>query len=820
MKTKFKSKTHLGCIGLLAAICWTVTAEDHYRVTVKPPEPIQIGQFNMGVSQNPTGSTITLDGNSLRLDDRPWTPVMGEFHYARYPENEWREELLKMKAGGIDVVASYVFWIHHEEAEGEFDWSGRRNLRHFIETARDIGLKAIVRCGPWCHGEVRNGGLPDWILKKGWQTRSHDTNYIAKVEILYGEIASQLNGLLWKDGGPVIGIQLENEFYGPAEHLLELKRLARQAGLDVPLYTRTGWPSLRTAMPFGEIAPLYGVYAEGFWDRELTSMPETYKDGFFFSRLRADKAIASDILGQAQAKDDRDVEKHPYLTCEIGAGMMSSYHRRIVVYPMDAESTTLVKLGSGSVSPGYYMYHGGENPDGKQTTLMESQATGYWNDMPVKNYDFQTALGEYGQIRPQYHSLRRLHLFLQEWGPQLATMPATMPDQRPSGRNDLKTLRWCVRSDGTNGFIFVNNYQRLQTLPAKTNAQFKINLSAGGVTFPEHPVTIPPGDCFFWPFNLDLGKGVRLAWATAQPITAIDDGELRTVFFAETANIPAQFAFVDGMGLKTTANLATSGNGQTIVRDVRPGVGVAMQFKRANGTLRIVLLSDAQSLSLWKQKWQGRDRIFLTSAGLVCEGENLRLTSTTRDDLRLAVYPAPTTINSNGKKLRGKTDGVFQRFAVRQPASVTFKARLEQVQRAGPPREIPLGGITRPVAAAPEDADFARAAMWRVKLPANIDLRADPILRLHYVGDVARVTLDGKLLTDDFYNGNVLEVGLRRYAPDILKGELRVNILPLQRDAPIYLAPEARPNYGKSQSAVSLNRVEIIPRYQISLKAF
>ena len=147
------------------------------------------------------------------------------------------------------------------------------------------------------------------------------------------------------------------------------------------------------------------------------------------------------------------------------------------------------------------------------------------------------------------------------------------------------------------------------------------------------------------------------------------------------------------------------------------------------------------------------------------------------------------------------------------------KPRWRRFSQPDAPRQIPLGKIGQPVAAAPEDADFAKAAIWRINLPAGLDLNTDPILRLHYVGDVARVTLNGKLLTDDFYNGNPFEVGLRRYAPEILTGDLRVEILPLRKDAPIYLAKEARPDFGGKQSVVSLNRVEIVPRYQITLKA-
>ena len=818
-QTRLPMITKILSVTSVIAISFLAVRAQPLSVTVAPPPLPQTNGFNLGESHRPDGGTLTLDSDSLRLDGKPWMPVMGEFHYARYPETEWREELLKMKAGGIDTVATYVFWIHHEEIEGQFDWEGRRDLRRFVQLCGEVGLKVIVRCGPWDHGEVRNGGLPDWLLQKGWSTRSNDTNYLARTKILYGEISRQLSGLLWKDGGPVIGIQLENEYRGPAEHLLTLKRLAREAGLDVPIYTKTGWPLLRTPLPYGEIIPLYGVYAEGFWDRTLTPMPGSYWQGFYFSRLRTDAAIGSDSLGQREARDPVDVDRYPYLTCEIGAGMMTSYHRRILVYPLDAESTTLVKLGSGGASLGYYMYHGGENPDGKLSTLQESQATGYWNDLPVKDYDFQTALGQYGQIRPQYHLLRRLHLFLHEWGPELADMPATMPDQRPKGKADLETLRWCVRSDGTNGFVFVNNYQRLQPLAAKSNVRFMVNLPSGPLTFPESPVTVPAGAVFFWPFNLDLGKGVRLVWATAQPLTAIDDGNVRTVFFAETRGVPAQFAFDCSVGLKTLSGHTASSNGQTVVRGVKPGTGAAMQIKGTDGLLQLVLLDDARSLAFWKARWQGRERVFLTRAGLVSDGNALRLTSTNRADLNVAVYPAPTSMMLNGKKLHGEAEGIFERFTPRAPAVETFKAGLEEIQPAGPPRNIPPGKISQPVAAEPEDADFTQAAIWRIKLPARLDLNADPILRLHYVGDVARVTLNGKLLTDNFYNGNVFEVGLRRYAPEILAGDLRVEILPLRPDAPIMLAKEARPDFGSRQSLVSLDHVRIVPRYQVELNA-
>ena len=692
--------------------------------------------FHLGANRAPDGTTLTVDRRSLLLNGRRWAPVMGEFHYARYPASEWAGELRRLKAGGIDIVATYVFWIHHEEIEGQWDWSGDRSLRDFVAAAGVAGLKVIVRGGPWCHGEVRNGGLPDWILAQG-HVRTNDPGYLRHVAELYGQIAGQLRGQLWKDGGPVIGLQLENEYPGPAEHLLELKRLARAAGIDVPLYTRTGWPELATPLPFGEILPLYGVYAEGFWDRELTAMPGAYWAGFIFSTLRTDANIASEALGRRDVRDDPDVARYPYLTCEIGGGMMSAYHRRIRIDPVDIEATTLVKLGSGSNSPGYYMYHGGTNPAGRRTTLMEEQATPLtnWNDLPEKNYDFQAPIGQYGQIRPQYYLLRRLHAFLHAYGERLAGMDTFLPAQRPSGRADVTTLRWSARSDGRAGFVFVNNHERGRTLPAKAGMQFALGLSDGRkLTFPDLPVTVPADACFLWPFHLDLGGGVTLAWATAQPV----DQEPAAVF-AATPGIPARFCFSRDV---TVAAQPVGQCDDGLVYELPPGSRTEVRSAGAPAR-QVVVLSDADSL-------------------------------------------APVENNAVVRSL--------------QP---------ELIRPAGPLRPIRLGPTRHGVAMAPTAAEFKDAAVWRIELPA--ELGAASLLRLHYVGDVARVLINGQVIMDDFYNGTALEIGLRRHAAALAHGELTVAILPLQKNAQLYFsAPTALPDFGPRAAVAELTRVELI----------
>ena len=120
---------------------------------------------------------------------------MGEFHFARYPEKYWQEELAKMKEDGVSVVAAYVFWIHHEEIEGQFDWSGQRDLRHFVELCRQEGLYVYLRIGPWDHGEARNGGFPDWLVAKGIGLRGNDPEYLAlRRTLLQTRLVPRLRG--------------------------------------------------------------------------------------------------------------------------------------------------------------------------------------------------------------------------------------------------------------------------------------------------------------------------------------------------------------------------------------------------------------------------------------------------------------------------------------------------------------------------------------------------------------------------------------------------------------------------------------------------
>ena len=484
---------------------------------------------------------VKWDAHSLIVDGKRVVPAMGEVHYSRIPDDEWEAEVKKMKEGGVTIIATYVFWNHIEEQEGIFRWDGQRNLRRFIEICQQEGLPVVLRLGPFCHGEVRNGGIPDWVFTKGCKTRDENPVFLSFVERLYRQIFTQLQGLQWKDGGPVMAAQFDNEYRGHGSYLMALKRIAQKIGFDLPFYTRTGWPELATPVPFGEMLPLYGDYADGFWERSIEETAGNYYKAFNFKAFRSSTAIATEQLGEQKERLNKGDEQYPYFTCELGGGMMMAYHRRPYIYPEDAYSMAVVKLGSGSNLLGYYMYHGGTNPEGL-TYLNETQrtvATNY-NDLPVKTYDFQAPLNEFGQKNPQYYLLRKLHLFMQDWGGVLAPMEAGFPCSQDIAKGDDSFLRWSYRAKDGSGFIFINNYERLQNVSAKKN----VKLEACGVKLPQ--LTIPAGTICIFPVNIE---GIK--YATAQ-LVAKRNGK---VYLEQIKGIPTTLA----IGHKVLKNLKPKG---------------------------------------------------------------------------------------------------------------------------------------------------------------------------------------------------------------------------------------------------------------------
>lgn len=696
------------------------------------------------------GRTLAMNSLHLLRDGRPWLPAMGEFHYARYPHELWEQELKKIKAGGIEIVPSYIFWNHHEEEEGVFDFAGRRNLRRFVELCGKVGLWSLVRIGPFCHGEVRNGGLPDWLYGRGFELRCDDPKYLACVRRLYQQIGKQLKGLMFKDGGPVIGVQCENEFMdsvapwetthnsgmdytprgtGGAKHLMTLKRLARSAGLDVPLYTTTAWGD--SPVDPRQFLPMYGGYGYYAWVDDPSQQPPT---GFFLFR---------DARRQNQAKYDSTGV--PFACCEIGGGMQVYYKNRPVVPPESVEAMHVVQLGSGSNLMGFYVYHGGSNPVGRKGYLNEYRC-------PRISYDYQAPLGEYGQVRPHYGRLRRQFLLLQSFGERLAPMEtsvtAEVAGMQPA---DTQTVRWAVRSDGRAGFLFLSNFQDHVEMPEQRDLVFNIRTGSGELlTVPAsgRGLTLCSGQSAILPFNFEM-DGLLLKSATLQPLTRIEVDGVPHYFFFAPKGISPEYAMESSNIRQMDLTAARSRQlSELVLIDPVPGTNNLITLTLNSGQrVRITTLTEEQSTQFWRTDVAGRSRVFLSAAQLMFNGRTVQLRQTSEPRMRLGVYP-PLSDGSASRR-----DGLFQMHSVR-------------VKRKS------IRPLVRPIS----------PGKLAVRIPANALKDAGEVyLQIDYIGDTGSAYLDGTLIHDNFWNGSTWEIALRPFAPKILERELVLVLTPLQK---------------------------------------
>ena len=678
-------------------------------------------KFSFGTKTNPQGVTFEVDSRGFIVGGKHVLPVMGEIHFSRVPATEWKREIQKMRAGGITIIATYCFWIHHEATEGQWDWSGNKNLRQFLQVCKEENMPVVLRIGPFCHGEVYQGGFPVWIVEKAlsdpknFKLRSTAPGFLAATKKLYENIFAQAKGLLWKDGGPVVGVQIENECRGPWNYYMSLRDMAINIGYDVPFMTRTGWPKLNGKEEFGKLLPLYGDYADGFWDRTLDDMPGDYPKAFIMKEQRINANIATETFSKKELTDgDSSLSTlhssltYPYLTCELGGGMMPAYHRRINMSGNEAMPLAICKLGSGSNLPGYYMYHGGTNPYCAEHTMAETQATKVtnYNDMPYMTYDFQAPLGEMGQPNLNaFHQTRLLHQFLADWGDMLSQMDV-------DSISDHYARRGC--------FEFYNDYVRI--------------LNEGGRAY-VRPVDMPFGN--------------HCITANAQPFCKIGN----TLYFIPIKGMKPEI-WIDNK-LVSGSKFQVSSTSEA----AKPITG-----------LEVILLSEDEALRAFKI-----------------------------DDKMYFAKKAGNIIYKDGDKI------IEEEWKESKTKTITITKKKD----AAEPRIIPMG--SQKVAAMPTNEDFENAAVWTLNISPSLSGRDSregvSFLKISYAGDCARVYADGKLVMDNFWNGKPMLVRMS----DLAGKKVELRILPLSKDAPIYLQKEQKEILDNSKAALlQLNSIDIL----------
>lgn len=722
-----------------------------------PDKGIRHGHLKLG-GCNPSGDEIAVNSYYITRNGRPWVVISGEFQPTRYPSACWEQELLKVKAGGVNTVAFYIFWIHHQEAQGRFDWGGNKDIRRFVELIARHGLFAIARVGPFVHGECRNGGLPDWLYGQPWEVRSNHPSYLQKVQQFYGQVGSQLRGLFYRDGGPIIGLQIENEYEhcgapwdaadrsGPmesvpsghdgVEHIRRLRGLAEEAGMHAPLLTLTGWDS---PILEGESLPMQGGYAYPSWTQEPAPSPL-----YLFRDFHAQPTI-----GQRARYVPLD---YPAANAELQGGMQVRAHSRVVVPPASTEAMALVRMGGGSNLLGYYVYHGGSNP---RLGLGFPNESGH----PQVSYDFQAPLGEFGEVRDACRYLKILHLFIESFGENLAPMGVVLPegsqDLRPA---DTQTLRWCARARDGKGFVFLNNFQDHLQMPAQQGFRLDLQLATETISIPARgTMTLPPDVCCLLPFNLSMG-GAILKQATVQPLTVVQTAVERHYFFFAPQGLPAQYCF----STETLADLAgdrsevEEADGQRIF-EVSPGIEQSFTFQAAGGTrVRVTTLTRQQAEHVGRGKGPDGDCLVISPADVTFAQGRIRLASTGASQIEAWIYPAlKAPPQLSGGELASR--------------AVTGWSHLRLSQ-----------GEAKPSLHA---EDCGRGKWLLTFAPDMLGAEDDAFLTIDYVGDACAAFIDGRLVADHFSNGAPWVIGLKRFWPQVSRSGMVLKFQPLRKGA-------------------------------------
>ena len=170
--------------------------------------------------------------------------ISGSLHYSRVPSHYWKDRLEKLYAAGLNAVQTYVPWNFHEPTPGVYDFEGDKDLVQFIQIAQEVGLLVILRAGPYICGEWEMGGLPSWLLtiKPNIALRTSDPVYLFCVDMWMSRLLSYVSPYLYANGGPIVSVQVENEYgdYFACDHnyMRHLAQLFRQSlGSDVVLFT-------------------------------------------------------------------------------------------------------------------------------------------------------------------------------------------------------------------------------------------------------------------------------------------------------------------------------------------------------------------------------------------------------------------------------------------------------------------------------------------------------------------------------------------------------------------------------------------------------
>ena len=345
--------------------------------------------------QNKT-HTFTLSKTDFLLDGKPFQIISGEMHPARIPVEYWRHRIQMARAMGCNTIAAYVFWNYHESEPGKFDFeTENRNITQFIRIVQEEGMWLILRPGPYVCAEWDLGGIPSYLLKiPDIKVRCMDPRYIESMDRYIKELAGQVKELQVTKGGPILMVQVENEYgsYGNDNHYTRwIQEMWKFNGIEVPFYTADGATSFML---------------------EAGSLPD--------AAIGLDPGTTEADFAQA-TKANPNV---PSFCSELYPGWLTHWGEKW----QRPDTTGLLKdvrwLMDHKKSFNFYVIHGGTN-FGYWAGANAFSPTQYQPD--VTSYDYDAPINEMGQPTLKYFALRNLLATYQPADQKLRTVPATLP---------------------------------------------------------------------------------------------------------------------------------------------------------------------------------------------------------------------------------------------------------------------------------------------------------------------------------------------------------------------------------------------------------
>lgn len=337
--------------------------------------------------------TFVAGNKTFLLNGKPFIVKAAELHYPRIPRPYWEQRIQMCKAMGMNTICLYVFWNIHEQREGQFDFTGNNDVAEFCRIAQRNGMYVIVRPGPYVCAEWEMGGLPWWLLKKkDIRLRENDPYFLERVRIFEKEVGRQLAPLTIQNGGPIIMVQVENEYgsYGEDKaYVANIRDIVRKSGFDKVTLFQCDWASNFTLNGLDDLV----------WTMN------------FGTGANIDKQFEK--LGQLRPNA-------PKMCSEFWSGWFDKWGARHETRPAQIMVDNMDEMLSKGISFSLYMAHGGTS----WGHWAGANSPGFAPD--VTSYDYDAPINEYGHATPKFYALRKMMEKYND-GKKLPAVPKTAP---------------------------------------------------------------------------------------------------------------------------------------------------------------------------------------------------------------------------------------------------------------------------------------------------------------------------------------------------------------------------------------------------------